>query len=255
MTRKSILNITSVKKQSARIPANFPQGSSQVTWGGASISAGRISLFCPTGMYQTAVSNDYNRNTGTCFIRGYRENIRINVSNGGPWFHRRIVFSYKGNIYGDDDEFGPDSNTVYYDNAPGGVPQKIYGRVINDVNGDALGLLHSLLYKGARAVDWLDFRNAPVDTKRVSLISDRVRMYKAGHDEGHAHPYKTWLSFNKNLVYDDDSVGDAVSASAYSTSAKPGMGDVYIYDAFFPESQNAGTLFFNPEGTLYWHER
>lgn len=61
---------------------------------------------------------------------------------------------------------------------------------------------------------------------------------------------------NKNLVFSNDEAGETETSDAFSTVGKAGMGDFYIYDIF----QSIGTdaaqhLAFEPQATLYWHEK
>lgn len=62
---------------------------------------------------------------------------------------------------------------------------------------------------------------------------------------------------NKNLHYQSDEDGNNQSSSPYSVETKLGLGDYYILDII-----SAGTgatssdrMSFDPEATLYWHEK
>lgn len=62
---------------------------------------------------------------------------------------------------------------------------------------------------------------------------------------------------NANLLYDDDEAGTSMVPSYFSTEGRAGMGDYYVLDIIAAGSGATSTdqLTFNPQTTLYWHER
>ena len=61
---------------------------------------------------------------------------------------------------------------------------------------------------------------------------------------------------NKNMVYANDENGEGETLDVISTASKHGMGDYYVVDFFNANGGTASDLLdFNPEATLYWHEK
>lgn len=241
---------------SLRVPAFVELGSSNLQWGTPERPGAFSSLFCPTGQYRSEVGGPQGRETPSVYARGYSETVRLLPSNGVAWQWRRIVFRYKGNVYGSDFGFGADSQTVYF--APHGDSNS-YGRLINQVSGNAFVNLAGMLFKGTAGIDWSNQFDAKIDTSRATLVSDVTRTLRSGNAEAHPHYFKLWYPFNKTLVYDDENIGDDKSfSSAYSAQGKMGMGDCYIYDIFAPEIGSVSTsasIRLNMTGAYYWHER
>jgi len=183
-------------------------------------------------------------------MRGLKETIEIQTSSGVPWQWRRICFTAKAlnqtlNFNG------------YVENSNG------FGRYIYNVNsgtstdGPVSSALASLLFKGVANIDFIDYRNAPVDNSRVTIMSDTTTIISSGNTVGKMKLYKRWYPMNKNLVYDDDEYGGSKIPRMYSVPAKPGMGDYWIADFFSSGigSSSSDQLSFSPEATLYWHEK
>lgn len=256
VSRRRLLNITSEKKSSARLIFGVSAGASAGTFNNVLVSGTRASLFCPTGQYPTFNKTEQDRTSQLVYARGYSEKIRISCGTSHQWAWRRIVFTFKGNIYGSDTGFGIDSDTVHRGTNNGAT---VYGRVFNELNGNAYVNIRDLLYKGKEGIDWFEQRTAPIDTSRISLVRDTTMVLKSLNDDAHVHLMKMWYPLNKNLMYDDDAKGeDEKEGSAYSVRSKPGMGDLYIYDVFFPEfglDSTSPAMSLNMEGRYYWHER
>ena len=65
-----------------------------------------------------------------------------------------------------------------------------------------------------------------------------------------------WLPINKTLVYSDEEAGNDINQGQLSTLGRQGLGDVFVLDLFdCSTANNASSLVFEPEATLYWHER
>lgn len=246
------MNYTSRKKRSVRPTYWILAGGTSFTLGSPPPRAtGFISLYCCTGQYHFSAPSDtdFNRGTQIVYAKGYSETTQVLISDGGQWEWRRIVFTFKGNIYGNDVTFGADSNTVV---STSGASM---GRVLNEVNGTALGALQDVMFRGKSGVDWINISNAPTDRERITVLSDKTRILRSGNDTEHFHLSKQWIPMNKNICYDDDQIQGGLGSSAYSVSSKVGMGDVYIFDFWQPRNTSGSTIGLNHEGTYYWHEK
>jgi len=95
-----------------------------------------------------------------------------------------------------------------------------------------------------------------VDTTRVDLKFDRKRMIRSGNAQAVKRTLKHWHPMNKNLVYDDEEVGNSEGTFANSVRDKRGMGDYYVLDMFKSVGPTTtGILSFSAESCLYWHEK
>nr|WIW72190.1 MAG: capsid protein [Genomoviridae sp.] len=113
MTKKSILNTTSIKKRDVLLPTTNPGLDPEVPSEAlpAIMLPNRVTpqrtpayTFCipwiPTYRLpvQNASTNTYKSamTTGTPYMKGLSEKITISVTGGVPWQWRRICFTYKG---------------------------------------------------------------------------------------------------------------------------------------------------------------
>lgn len=192
--------------------------------------------------------DESTRTATTCFMRGLKERVEISTNDGLPWQWRRIVFTMKGlwPLITAADNFAMNTLT-----------SNGYRRVINEIYGNNKLILNTYLFTGVRDTDWNDEISAPIDTRRVTVLYDRVMKIASGNESGVMRTYNMWHPFNKNLVYDDDEDGGGENSSPYSVSSKAGMGDVYVMDFFRPRTGSSATsrLAFGPNATLYWHEK
>jgi len=141
---------------------------------------------------------------------------------------------------------------------PGG-----YRRALPFFNGalstDATRLTQLLAYvfKGAQGTDWNNVITAKTHSERVRIKSDRTRMIRSGNDSGVFKIYKDWFPMNHTLEYDEDEFGGIQVDGSLSAATRSSMGDYYVMDIFQP-SLGTGSeeqIQFDPEATLYWHER
>lgn len=201
------------------------------------------------GTKSGTLATSATRTSTTCYIRGLREDIEINVFTGVPWQWRRIVFFAKGfpNAVG-----SPGSNFYWFN-----ITAEGYRRTVNEIYGSYQTVLQSFLFKGQEGSDWNDLMIAPIDTSRISVVYDKTRTIASGNEEGVIRKYKMWHGVNKNLVYDDDEFGGDEVTSNLSTLSKQGCGDLLVVDIFKPRAGSAGEdrLAFKPNATLYWHEK
>ena len=97
-----------------------------------------------------------------------------------------------------------------------------------------------------------------MDTKRVSLLYDKTVHIRSGNEIGIERNYNRWHPVGKNIVYDDKEEGGETLGSSVSVDSKLGMGDLYILDIIDGNGvaeTTDGSIYFNPETTVYWHER
>ncbi len=112
------------------------------------------------------------------------------------------------------------------------------------------------IFRGTQGIDWVDFFVAKPDTNRIKVYSDTLRTFQSGNQSGRYFKSQKWYPMNENLVYGNDERGETEDPVIYSTAGRQGMGDYYIMDFFDCTTfASADTLFFQPEATLYWHEK
>lgn len=257
MSRRSILNITSVKKRNDMINIASVATENGVIVGTAGTtqiqgSVGGTILWCATAQPLAVESNQessaYIRTAETCYIRGLKETIDLRTNNGEPWQWRRIVFSFK--VGQDIDAVAP-IHLV----GPNG-PQRL---ALQSRNSLLETNVLNAIFKGDRGIDWTSAHTAAIDTQRVHLHSDSKRHITSGNTVGTIRTHKRWYPFNKNLHYDNEQQGNRTFDTVRSRFARQsigGMGDVYIMDFFdCNDTNSANVLRFNAEATLYWHER
>lgn len=252
MSRRRILNITARKKQDNMIPTRSDADGSNAGNGGQTMVGNIRSTFiwCPTGRDKQSAdpTAQSTRETDNCFIRGIKENITLVTNTSAAWRWRRIVFAVKGL---------PTLLQPLVVNAQGAQG---YVRLIPNYSTVAAtvgrNVIEGLVFRGNAGTDWQTVMTAKVDTQRVTLLSDRTRTLNSGNGNGRFFKHKQWYPVNKTLVYNNDETGETENTAEFSTLAKPGVGDIFILDFFDCASQNVvDQLFFEPEATVYWHEK
>lgn len=274
MSRKRILNITTVKKRDNMLPytnltnaapeggttyINAPAVLTARTSGDPAVNSPYALLWCATARDLTTSDNLINsrtvesaRTASDCYMVGLKERIDIQVATGLPWQWRRICIAFKGNLP------GADESTSFYNKRE---TSSGWMRVVNGVQGDRnSGQLYSLfevLFAGQNASDWLDPMVAKTDRTRVTVLYDKTRTIASGNERGMVRKYNMWHPMRKYLSYQDDESGENMRSGAYSTTSRKGMGDVYVIDLFRNRIGGATTdqLIFSPSATLYWHEK
>ena len=266
MTKRSLLNITSVKKYDTMAP-NRGYPASTAAMGLLPVQPGVNTwiLWCPTGRDMREIyPNDKvgvpsGRNSTTCFIRGVKEKWTVLAPDGTPWRWRRIAFTAKGQLpLGE--EFEGDRSVSVITDSDG---RQTYYRNMAPLPVGSIQPLADILFKGTQDVtgslgyqDWNDVITAPVDTTRFKILDDRVRHLTAGNDAGMARNVSHWTGVNKNLVYGDEEAGGQIITSSKSTIGRPGIGDVYFLDIFAPLAASGGeAIGVGCTATVYWHER
>lgn len=260
-SRKRILNITSVKKQNIMLPVTGDYISGQLTPGPLQVGTGFTSMFAPLTLRQSDQPDQSCRNTTTVFMRGYKERLNISLGSGGVWSWRRIVFSLKGPALRDllpVDTWNGGWDTVNDFFPPEGYPANTAYRLLTPMPDAVRPEVEDFIFRGQRGIDWYDTITAPVDKRHVTLRSDRTRSFCPGNETGKVVNLKLWYPLNKNLMYNDEEVGDATVGIGYSTNGRVGMGDLYILDIArleTPAAAGTASIKFAAEGTVYWHER
>lgn len=257
MTRR-IVNIASVKKQDnmsqwvPTTPTN-PAGAGAFTPASITATGTPIGvLFCPSARDLEQTNNDMDdRNQQLVFARGYKETCDMRVLGSVPFRWRRIVFSCKGLpalFQSSDPTFN--SNYFQFESASGIVRQT------TPLPSGGYGLTNAYLFKGQVNLDWHNPLQAKVDTQRVNLHYDKTVGMNPGNQTGSFHTYHHWFPINRNIMYSDDEAGVGGETSRFSSLAKPGIGDVFVYDLFeSTRLSETDTLQVRFQGTWYWHEK
>lgn len=189
------------------------------------------------------------RTASTCYMRGLKECVQITTNSGKSWQWRRVCFTLKGKRL---TQFEAAGRWLSLETSNGQM------RVVNDTNSVNIGLeLTNLVFDGRVGSDWSNIFNAKTDQDKISVKYDRTRTISSGNSDGMIRNYKMWHPMNKNLNYDDDERGEEMDGSQYSTEGRQGMGDYYVVDFFtcVTGGTSSDQLIFNPEATLYWHEK
>lgn len=204
-------------------------------------------IWCATARDRTpGVGGDPNgnsvRESDLVYMRGLKERITVATDSDMSWRWRRICFTKKGPV--------GLTNSTFVESSNG------YQRAVVALGATDYGTLTTSLFRGTQGIDWVTALTAKVDTQRVTIKSDTTRILSSGNDSGKFFRFNHWYPMNSNLMYSNDEVGEATSGDAFSTTGKAGMGDYYIVDFF--QSIGASTtdnLRFEPQATLYWHEK
>ncbi len=227
MSRKSILNLTATKKRDTMIGSVLTTSTGNPISGGYSMQATPVGsyafLWTATARNRSGVDNDATRTQATCFMKGLKENLTLETTDGQAWQWRRICFKAK---------LGAAPITAYSGGA--GVQRIIFpinqSSLPVDINNWAL--IRGLIFKGAQDTDWSDFMLAPTDNRRLDICYDKKRIIRSGNAEAVRLEPKIWHPMNKNIVYDDDENGAVTQGQPYSVTDKRGMGDYYVLDIF-----------------------
>lgn len=279
MTKKRILNTTSIKKRNGMLTWTNQQNTAVAikqgplilvggpSTGGAPNNIGYV-MWRPTAMDLTSSSGGANsivnqsvRTSTTCYMIGVSEHIRVETSSGNPWFHRRICFTSKSPLFYLRNSADP-AGTERDQMAAGALEnsngfQRLAANMIIDTLPQTLLAHKGVLFKGAEGVDWDDVITAPVDTARVDVKYDRTWVYRSGNQAGILKEHKLFHPMRHNLTYDDDESGESMSTSTVSVGDKRGMGNYHILDLFSQGTSGVTTdlLSIRFNSTLYWHEK
>jgi len=247
-TRRRILNTSSVKKQDNMLAVRTDSIGANPVQGPFSIpGTGAAFLWCATsrdrgtgaGVDPTASSV---RERDLVYMRGLKENIIMTTNSAAAWRWRRLCFTCKGL---------PFQTPVSLETSSGWV------RMLRNIGGSsAITAATDYIFKGAQNVDWQDVFVAKPDTNRIKVYYDSLRTLSSGNAQGRFFRSRHWYPMNQNLMYGNDENGENETGGDLSTLGRAGMGDYYVLDFFDASTLNAtDTLAFQPEATLYWHER
>lgn len=199
------------------------------------------------------------RTATSCYMVGLSEHLKLQTGSPLPWFHRRICFALKGSDIRT--QQAGDSPTVpwqlQYEGTTNGVERLMFNMTAGGGLGNTVSATDNYIFRGVQNVDWNDVILAPVDTRRITVKFDKTWCLKSGNQNGTVYERKLFHPMKRNLVYDDEENGAAVSSAFYSVDSKPGMGDYYIYDVYAPgiQGQASDQLTIYANTTLYWHEK
>lgn len=260
--------MTSTKKRDTMVPGNtFPAlptnvGALTVTSDSPALllwnATARSLSDTPTAAFTMPVNAQ--RLTQSPFIVGLKETITIRTDTSNAWRWRRMVFTLKGEPPGFTDTADRLRTFSQIDDGTGTVE---YQRVNTALPFALVADVYNFVFRGfgvnnvsATPRDWIDPITAPVDTARISVMYDKVTSITSGNDTGIVRTFKRWHPVRKNLHYADQEIGGQIVSSPFSTTAKPGCGDVYVLDLIVGNSADStDALDFLPTSTLYWHEK
>lgn len=259
MSARRILNVTSRKKVDSMQPVVVLEDST-TTVGGYTSLAPLLSLFVPNARNtRTPITNPAVRNSSDIFAVGYKEKVLLTVDGGGTLMWRRVVFYLKGEDLRramDSSDAGNIPNQLFDQTVEGGCR-----RVIGPLEGttNARDELQSYVFRGQEGVDWANQFTAPLDTRRITVKSDRTRVIRPGNDTGASRLFNLWYPIRRTISYEDDLESDVVGDRPFSTAGLRGVGDVYVMDIMAIVNDQSEAPFtsytFSPEGSFYWHER
>lgn len=200
------------------------------------------------------------RTSSSVFFTGLKETITIRTNTSAAWRWRRIVFTHKGPIPGFTE--ADDPLRTFYQLADAQENLE-YQRVATALPFALVADLYSYVFRGfgvnnvsAPARDWIDPITAPVDTMRIKVLYDQVTPIASGNDSGVVKTFNRWHPVRKNIMYGDQEIGGTLSTSPFSTQARPGIGDVYVMDLVFSNSEGEEDLLsWLPTSTVYWREK
>lgn len=274
-TRRAVLNTTSVKKQDSLIPASNSENPEATPTAGGLVVRPNPFFFSPTPtagaptitiwtpyarrlLVGADAGANHSRNASEIFARGVSERVTMDFNDGAAWRWRRLVFCLKGDVL----RTGNLPTTYYEADAGADIQTRLLRPITMSDKQSSTSFqqyvaLRNLLFTGGVTIDWLSLFTAKVDESRVTLISDKVRTLRSGNEQPRVLTRKYWTPCNKMINYEDNESGATNTTSRWSTSGKPGMGDLYIVDIFgTSQSTNPGSrLNFIPESTVYWHEK
>jgi len=274
ITRRRILNVSTRKKQDNMQPMNI-----NVTGPIATPIPGRRSMAAADGLHmclfnatwrpkltqtggaQPTVDDVATRTATDCYMRGIKERIEIQTSGSSAWEWRRICFTfYSNHFYLFNDDPVQNGTAVRYNiETNTGVNRALTFFNRGNATDDALVTqLLAYVFKGAQTVDWNNEMTAKTHNDRVRIKYDKTITIRSGNDAGVIRKYNRWHGMNHNLTYDEDESGGVVNDGVISAAVNRSMGDYYILDIFKPSLAAQDTeesMTFEPEATLYWHER
>lgn len=274
VSRRRILNVSTRKKQDNMQPMNI-----NVSGPIGTPTPGRRTMNAADGVYMCLwnatwrpkltqlggappiIDDTASRTATNCYMRGLKERIEIQTSGSAAWEWRRICFTFFSNHFYlfNDDPLNNGTSVRYNIETNTGVNRALTFFNLGQANDDALSTqLLAYVFKGAQTVDWNNPFTAKTHNDRVSIKYDKTITIRSGNDAGVIKKFSRWHAMNANLTYDEDEVGGTVNDGIISAAVNSSMGDYYVLDMFKPTlaaQSSEESMSFEPEATLYWHER
>lgn len=277
MTRRKILDITSVKKKDHMIFRSSSDGGT--TYGPAAVVANtyNASVYQVTGRHRSdrASADMAERTSKEVYWKGFKDVFVVQSDSSYPWEWRRVVFSVKGgpnatglpvSLYSP--VMAVDIAGVPAETAGGGSGEATNPSVLQGVQRSArmFNLLTPTqiqnftggLYKGVRGMDFDTgygmLLSSALDKENVRIHSDVTRSIRSGNDVGVMKKYSMYTPLNQKMIYADQESGSLLTGVTYAASNSP-LGDVYVFDLFVQLQGAPGSLTISGQGTAYWHEK
>ncbi len=219
-----------------------------------------FNLWCASYRIQNTTPFDTVRNQPTVYMKGLKDTYRIEIQNAA-WQWRRVVFASHERFVGTNL-----ASATYAQQTIGGAAtanNRIVGQGATpgqpsiSIEGQTAQVdVQDIVFRGNRGIDWINVFMAPVDTRRVKLLSDQKFRLSSGNESGAAKVKNFYTPINKTLIYDDDELGINQGTSGFASSAG-GVGNIYVMDVFWNETggdQTEAGMNWNANATLYWHE-
>lgn len=213
------------------------------------------------GGAQPTVDDDATRSSTRTYMKLLSERIEIQTSGSAAWEWRRICFTfYSNHFYLFNDNPLENGTAVRYNiETNTGVNRALtFFNGANALDQQLVTQLFAYVFKGAQDTDWRNPLTAKTHSDRVRIKYDRTHIVRSGNDAGVIRKFRKKHWMLGNLVYDEDEVGGVIGDGVISAATNSSMGDYYVLDIFKPTlaaQETEETLSFEPEATLYWHER
>lgn len=197
------------------------------------------------------VADEAARTATTCFMNLLKTREDFQTTSADPWEWRRICFLSRGAINQAVIPF-----TQYTDFQPGtDFLRTRVNRPVKPLTVAQLNLIESFVFRGVRTLDYGNQMAAKTDTENVCVVYDKFRKINSGNSVGVFRQFTCRHFMKKNLKYLDTEQAETEISENFSTTSKIGMGDYYVLDLFRTTAVGTGTILWNPESTLYWHEK
>lgn len=200
-------------------------------------------LWSPTARLKDAGTGTFYetaRTKSTVYWKGVNERLEMSPTNGVSWKWRRLVIEMKSYRPG-----------IAYEETSAGYVRK-WAR-LPDVDATALA---GLVFDGTNELDYNTFFLGKTDSNRVKVHYDKTRVLSTGNQASYIKTYKQWMPLEKNMIYDEDEVGNIESNQPWAATGMKGMGDIFIWDIFTDIGAGvADTLTLRNSSTVYWHEK
>ncbi|AMH87689.1 capsid protein [Pacific flying fox faeces associated gemycircularvirus-7] len=264
---RSILNVSSVKKKDNMLAVTNVLGTARPSVqpfqdGAASLVGSTAGRGSPYVFIWNATARDHEddstkydeaaRTSSAPYMVGLKERILVQTSDANPWQWRRICFTAKGlNSSFLTAGAGANENNPFYEDSTG------FRREVAEPGSAGLTNIRNIIFDGAYGIDWNDPFSAKTDNQRIKVRYDKTRMIRSTNNVGVIRYYNMWHPMKKTLMYNDDENGASMDSAYVAQMGDMGMGDYFVLDFIRCIDAPSGTpgLIFQPEATLYWHER